>query len=115
MTGRADLDAVDRDALERAMQLCAQRDPSRAEQLDGKLRQGDPWVEVAEFASYSCQIHALSLKPWQSPPCVADEDDPDEQDKKAQHLLRKMLAAGVSRYDPDPLKALAGAKRRSSR
>jgi len=26
-----------------------------------------------------------------------------------------MLRAGISRFDPDPLKALAGAKRRSSR
>ena len=42
MGGHADLDDVDRDALERAMQICAKRDPSRAEQLDGKLRQGDP-------------------------------------------------------------------------
>jgi hypothetical protein len=42
MGGHADLDDVDRDALERAMQICANRDPSRAEQLDGKLRQGDP-------------------------------------------------------------------------
>ena len=112
MDGHADLDAADRDALERCMEI-AKRD--RAEQLEGKLLQGDPWIEVAEFASYSCQLHALNLKPWESPPCHADEDDPDERDKKAQHLLRKMLAAGVSRYDPDPLTALAGAKRRSSR
>ena len=113
MDGHADLNAVDRDALERAMQI-AQRDPVRAEQLQAKL-EDEPWVEVAKFASYSCQYDALALKPWQEPPCVADEDNPDEQDKKAQHLLRKMLAAGVSRYDPDPLKALAGAKRRPYR
>ena len=113
MDGHADLlDAVDREALERAMQV-AQRD-LRAEQLQAKL-EDEEWREVAEFAAYSCQIDALSLKPWQDPPCIADEDDPDERDKKAQHLLRKMLAAGVSRYNPDPLKALAGAKRRSSR
>jgi hypothetical protein len=46
------------------------------------------------------------------PPCIADEDDPNERDKDAQRLLRKMLAAGISRYDPDPLAALekAGTK-----
>ena len=81
----------------------------------GKLLQGDPWIEVAEFASYSCQIHALNLKPWQSPPCTEDEDDPTPRDRAAQTLLRRMLRAGLSRFDPDPLKALAGAKRRSSR
>jgi hypothetical protein len=35
------------------------------------------------------------------PPSVADEDDPNARDKAAQALLRKMLAAGISRYDPD--------------
>jgi len=113
MDGHADLNAVDRDALERAMQI-AQRDPLRAQQLQSKLKD-EAWVAVAEFAAYSCQIEALNLKPWETPPCHADEDDPDERNKNAQHFLRKMLAAGVSRYDPDPLKALAGAKRRSSR
>ena len=112
MAGHDDLNAVDRDALERAMQI-AQRDPLRAEQLQAKL--GDEeWRDVAEFAAYSCQIESLSLKPWQDPPCVADEDDLDKRDKAAE-LLRRMLAAAVSRYDPDPLTALAGAKRRSSR
>ena len=34
-----------------------------------RCRRRDPWIKVAEFASYSCQIHALNLKPWQSPHC----------------------------------------------
>ena len=109
--------AVDRDALERAMQI-AQRDPLRAEHLASKL-EDEPWIEVAEFAAYCCQIESLSLKPWQSPPVHVDENanEPNnparESDSAARRLLRQMLAAGVSRYDPDPLKALAGAKRRS--
>jgi hypothetical protein len=53
--------AVDRDALERAMQI-AQRDPLRAEHLASKL-EDEPWIEVAEFAAYCCQIESLSLKP----------------------------------------------------
>src|SRR5262245_4360088 len=61
------------------------------------------WEEVADFACYVCQCRALCLRPWQSPPSSVEEDDPDEHDKDAQKLLRKMLAAGVSRYDPDPL------------
>ena len=114
-----DLDAVDREALERCMEI-ARRDPSRAEQLDSKL-QDEEWAEVAEFACYGCQLHALNLKPWQSPPVHIDEDadEPDNSDREsnsaARKFLRQMLAAGVSRYDPDPLTALAGAKRRSSR
>ena len=114
-----DLDAVDREALERCMEI-ARRDPSRAEQLDSKL-QDEEWAEVASFAAYGCQMDSLGLRPWQSPPCHIDEDadEPESSDREsnsaARKLLRQMLAAGVSRYDPDPLKALAVAKRRSSR
>jgi hypothetical protein len=105
------MNTTDRDALERAMQT-ARRDPSRARQLDAKL-QDDPWSEVSQFAAYCCQIHALHLKPWQSPPCSVDEDDPDEHDNKTtQKLLRLMLANGVSRFDPDPLAALKRRKRK---
>ena len=78
---QADLDAVDRDALQRAMEI-AKRDPQRAKQLESKLRD-EPWSDVAEFASYACQVDALSVKPWEEPPCHADEDDPGERDKAA--------------------------------
>jgi hypothetical protein len=104
---------VDEEALERSLEI-ALRDPSRAGQLQSKL-EDEPRREVLEFASYGCQLRALSLRPWQSPPVHCDEDEENPRDADGQNLLRKMLAAGVSRYDPDPLKALAGAKRRSSR
>jgi hypothetical protein len=45
------------------------------------------------------QGDALRLKPWQEPPCVVSEDGP-ERDHAAQKLVRRMLAVGVSRYDP---------------
>jgi hypothetical protein len=101
---------VDHDALTRCMEI-AQRDPDRAEQLQSMLRHRD-WTEVAEFASHCCQYRSLHLRPWQSPPSAVDEDDPDEDDRAAQKLLRRMLAAGVSRYDPDPLRALKGLRKR---
>ena len=111
-----DLDDADRDALERAMEI-ARRDPGRAEQLRAML-EDDEWVEVAEFFSYSLQIQSLSLKPWQSPPCHIDEnaDAPDDADCEpntvGRKLLRQMLRAGISRFDPDPLAALRRVKRR---
>ena len=114
MAGHDDLDAVDRDALTRAMQIAIRRDPGRAQQLQSKL-QDEPWREVAEFAAYGCQMHALSLRPWRDPPCHADEDETKPRDKAAQRLLRKMLAAGVSRYEPDPLAALERLSARSRR
>ena len=55
MDGPADLDDADRDALERAMEI-ARHDPLRAEQLQSMLAD-EPWVDVASFASYSCQLN----------------------------------------------------------
>lgn len=99
---------ADRDALKACMDL-AMREPSCAEQLRDQLKDGLPWEEVSRFACDCVQSEALHLKPWEESPCVVDEDDPEERDKQAQHLLRQMLAAGVSRYDPDPLAALEAA------
>src|SRR5262245_56299866 len=108
------LSQADRDALERCMEI-AQRDPERADQLQGLLGLGWPWDLVADMACHICQARALSLKPWQCSPSSADENDPNERDKDAQKLLRKMLAANVSRYDPDPLAALKKKKRRNAK
>jgi hypothetical protein len=98
-----DLDVVDLDALQRAMTIAA-RDPATAEQLKAKLEH-EPWTAVAEFAAAHCQYAALGLRPWQSPPCRDDGEASAE-------LLDDMLAAGISQWEPDPLKALAKAKRR---
>src|SRR5262249_52830432 len=95
---------VDDDALRRAMAI-TRRDPSRAMQLDEMLRD-EPGTGVAEFAAYGCQREALGMRPWQEPPCVADENDPRDRDQNARRLLRRMLDAGVSRYEPDPMEAL---------
>ena len=91
---------TDKAALKLAMEH-ARREPGRGEQLDDKLKD-EPWEAVAQFAAYCAQSRSLRLKPWESPPCHADEggDDHDAE------LLRKMLAAGVSRWHPSPLDAL---------
>jgi hypothetical protein len=94
----------DKAALKLAMEY-AHREPLRAEQLDSKLK-GEPWSKVAEFAAYCTQTDALSLKPWESPPCNGDPSGDRPEDK----LLRRMLKAGVSRWHPDPMAALAEAK-----
>ncbi len=96
----------DREALERAVAI-AQSDPMTADQMEVRREDGQSWEEIAESAAYHCQRRSLKLSPFQEPPCVVDEDDPKERDKAAQRLLRKMLDAGVSRYEPDPLSALA--------
>jgi uncharacterized metal-binding protein len=102
-------DSVDRDALERAIEI-ASRDPKRAEQIKSML-EGDqwskprPWEEVAKFAADLCQRKALDLKPWETAPCYSG-------DPRAAKLANKLLSSGLSVFEPDPLTALAAAKKR---
>jgi hypothetical protein len=107
------LDAVDRDALERCMDM-ARRDPSRARQMDSMLTD-QAWLEVATFASYVVQGQNLRLKPWESPPMCGGPTPgrtgpAAESDIKAGQLLDRMLAAGLSQYEPDPIAALKGTR-----
>ena len=104
------LDPIDRDALQSAMKI-AGRDELRLEQLQGMLQER-PWRDVAEFAAYCVQMESLRLRPWRDPPMHADEDHPDPRDPDAQELLRRMLEAGISRFEPDPLAALAKAQKK---
>ena len=106
---------IDRDALERAIQICRWKSPADREQIERKLK-SERRKDVGEFASYSCQCNALQLRPWQDPPCwvelseiekiIADGDDGAAGDFAAALLLRKMLHRGISRFEPDPLTAL---------
>jgi hypothetical protein len=78
----------------------------RAAQLKSMLKDR-PWEDVARFAAYCCQIDALHLKPWQTPPCaVRDENEPRVGEEDAARLLRRMLKAGISEFHPDPMAAL---------
>lgn len=100
-----DIDTDD-DALKRCLEI-AKRDRETHELMKEK-----PLNEAMENAAYHCQHAALSLKTWQEPPCVADEDDPHPRDPGAQKLLRELLQHNISRYEPDPLAALHQVKRR---
>lgn len=101
-------DDLHRDALQRCVEI-AQRDPDRADQLQSKLDDGQPWRDVAKFASCLVQSLSLRLRPWEVPPSLCSERDED-----GQRLLRKMLQAGLSRYEPDPRTALLKKRARCS-
>jgi hypothetical protein len=101
----------DRIALKLALATCRNESAGRARQIDAKL-ESEAWEDVAHFAAFCCQSRTLLLEPWSLPPCSADEDDDGAVDAEAVRLLRKMLAAGVSRYHPDPMTALEEAKKR---
>src|SRR5262245_1820076 len=97
------LSALDHAALLACLQI-AERDPEFVERVGGKPN----WFARAEFACHCVQYRALHLKPWQTPPYLAELDDDDPDVAEARQLLRRMLDAGLSRYDPDPAKALKG-------
>jgi hypothetical protein len=106
------LHPIDLDALERAIAI-VRLSPGRSNQIDAKLRD-ESWQDVAAWCAYVCQCKSLKLEPWQRPPCwvedmegdIARGDDGVVGKYAAAQLLKRMLAAGVSMLDPDPLAAL---------
>lgn len=106
-----EISAVDRDALQRSLIACRAESRARSRQIDAKLRH-EPWERVAQFASYSAQIESLGLSPYQDPPVYArlrnlakPYDDPRGERESAE-ILKKLLALGLSRYEPHPLRAM---------
>jgi hypothetical protein len=113
------VDRIDRDALERAIEAARAESDGRRQQIDAKLAD-EPWQDVAEFASYCVQERSLNLPPWQDPPCKANlaslrqpYGDPRAARESAE-LLWRLLDAGLSRYEPDPLQTLANAEKRAA-
>lgn len=98
---------IDKAALELALEMVLTgKDLNRAEQVRLILEE-DGWRQAAKFCSYYLQMRRLRLKPWERPPCRLDRPD----DSEAGRLLGRMLAAGMSKYDPDPLAAMEDAAR----
>ncbi|MBR0746199.1 hypothetical protein JQ582_19900 [Bradyrhizobium japonicum] len=118
---RAALSEADRDALKRALDAARRESPARAKQIDAMLRDSSrSWEEVAKFAASCVQTGNLGLMPWQPPPCeianieaalAATDDEPRRGRNAAATLLQRMLDAGVSKFEPDPMAALADAER----
>jgi hypothetical protein len=102
---------VDREALKRALVVAKAEDAGRREQIETMLRE-DGWDYAATFAAYHCQRRALGLKPWQLTPSEVDDEKPGADPNKyglfaAWELRRRLLAAGLSVYEPNPPAALA--------
>jgi hypothetical protein len=109
----AHLGQVDREALQRALEI-ARRDPRRAAQLEWKEKTYG-WYDAAHLAAYICQCEGLMLRPWQDPPLYGDSTDGVDDFEgagraHAADLLRRLLAAGLSRFEPEPMQALARAE-----
>jgi hypothetical protein len=101
------LEPHDRAAMEAAIVLEREANPADM----AALELTSTWDELAIFAVGRCQDRSLKLKAWECPPAdTHDEDEPaDVYGRRPQEiaLLRKMLSAGVSRFHPSPLDAIA--------
>jgi hypothetical protein len=111
-------DDRDVDAWTRAIAMARASDPARAQQIDEMLK-ARSFAEVGKFASYCMQGDTLRLRPWATPPCALLEppdvviarggDDAPRGDYAAAVLLRRLRAAALSDWEPDPMAALAKA------
>jgi hypothetical protein len=108
------LNEIDRDALERALEMARTESESERARFDAKLS-AEGWYEAARAAVYACQCRTLELKPWQAPPSDAGDvaSDPPRYGHRPEEvaLRRRMLALGSSVYEPSPLEALERAER----
>jgi hypothetical protein len=87
------------------------RAQGRGKQLDTML-ETRTWQRVGKFAAYCCQHKALHLAPHETPPCHVERlDKVEPEERKAADLQRRMLRHGVSRWHPDPMAAIASAKK----
>jgi hypothetical protein len=97
-----ELTATDRDAMARAIEQMRHESPTRREQIEDKLR-CEGFEAAGEFAAMVAQERTLHLKPWQCAPCNIWGID----QSNAIALHDRLVAAGLSVFEPDPLAALA--------
>jgi hypothetical protein len=106
-----------------AIETARARDEGRRQQIDDFLRTR-PFEDVGRSASYGCQMRALRLPPWATPPCwindadidaiIARGDDGTRGVYVAAKLLRRLRELGISKYHPDPMMAIEAAKKRDA-
>jgi hypothetical protein len=101
----------DRDALKRALAMARAMDPEIAQAVDTSLK-SRTWQAAAEYAAYQCQMRSLKLRPWQAPPMRSNGEVDGGYGGTEQQvgLRRRMIALGLSVYEPDPLAALERAE-----
>jgi hypothetical protein len=110
------LNQIDLDALERAIEVTRREFPARAKQIDSMLSR-EPRERVGIFAASCAQRKSLHLDPWQTEPFRArlpddlakPRDDP-RGERRAAELLQRLLDAGLSPFEPDPVAALERAE-----
>jgi hypothetical protein len=133
----SDLTEADIAALQLSLDLTLSDDPvdpGRVEQItdmldDPKGLYGNTWRDIANLCCYHQQLTRLNLFPAQSPPCwivtldqadailrkgkllASDGSGVDVSNCKPARLLKRMLRLGISPFHPNPIKAIAEARR----
>jgi hypothetical protein len=104
---------ADRAAMKLAIQQYARLSVADAAQIRDKLASED-WESVGRFAAYGMQMRTLRLRPWEITPSWVDDLDAalakppgPHGERRAAEFVKRMRAAGISRFHPDPLAALA--------
>jgi hypothetical protein len=102
----------DRAAMQAAIETLLRLEPTWNETVAGML-QMQPFDQVGAFAAGVCQVKNLRLKAWECPPCDSVTEPSNHYGARASEvlLLRKLLALGLSRFEPDPLMAIKHAER----
>ena len=74
------------------------------------------WIELARYFALHAQVQALGLFPWQVPPYDADDVAHGGWGGKPEEvaLRRKMIALGISIYEPDPPAAITRAEQKGA-
>jgi hypothetical protein len=110
----------DLDALKRAIkwgEAFQRREPQLKLMPEQMSIEGSPeWIELATYFAAKAQSQTLGLYPWQCEPVHVHDDgvvDVSCYGRRSDEvaLLRKMLALGVSIFEPDPPAAIAKAER----
>jgi hypothetical protein len=105
----------DKDALRRAIEMAKTTlDPAIVQAVEAMLKTS--WQAAGAYASYHSQMTSLRLRPWQCPPC--DRDDVVDPAPAGMYggkpvevaLRRRMIALGLSEFEPDPLGAIEHAE-----
>jgi hypothetical protein len=102
---------LDRDALARCIPIARRIEPIISRAIDTILAR-DGWEEAAAYACFYCQVMSLGLMPFETPPAQMNlaaglnlPFNSKNREREGAELLKRMIAAGVSRYEPDPVRA----------
>jgi hypothetical protein len=111
------MNRIDQDALTRALVACRAQGAGRARQLDAKLAdehgKGSPRSRPIPRRTGRLVCSPGSRRP--AMPASRIRTNPSEiraPSAKSAELLRRLLDAGLSRFEPDPLRAITEAEKR---